>query len=178
MKTERTFSNTLCMRSLKAPSEFCSGGIRECSQVEMLAGHLKHTICSNLSTWKHCTQLQLYSYIYRLKNVIQPSFHSGLWGGLPGNRGLEALLLPSGCLQSYLPLSHNLQCKFNLYILFTIVHFLVVALKLCWLPFSYITKGLLGACHEWISAFDSLTSSQNQITRCMIPRLLLLWDNI
>lgn len=50
MKTEQTFNNPLCMRSSEAPAEFCSGGIKRCSRVEMLAGRLKHNICGNVLT--------------------------------------------------------------------------------------------------------------------------------
>lgn len=78
------------------PLNFCSGGIRWCSQVEMLAGHLKHTICGNISTWKHSTRLEPYSSICRLKYMQHNQFfHRGHRGGLLGQQGVEGLVLPS-----------------------------------------------------------------------------------
>ncbi len=108
MKTEQTFSNTLCMRSLKAPTEFCSGGIRECSQVEMLAGHLKHTICGNISTRKHSAWPGLYSSTCGMKYAIQPGFYSGHREGLLGQQGIKCLALTFRLF----PTLHNFKMQF------------------------------------------------------------------
>lgn len=154
MKTEQTFSNTLCMRSLKAPTEFCSGGIRGCSQVEMLAGHLKHSICGNLSTWKPCTWLRQYSSTCRLKYAIKPRFYSGHRGGLLWQQGIKGLALTF----SPSPTMHNFNLLFamliKIYTLFCIMHLIGRSLSAAISLVCKVTGGLQGSCHLWIRCFQ------------------------
>lgn len=95
---------------LEGSYEFCSGGIRESSQVEILAGHLKHTICGNISTWRRSTRFRLYSSSSScsLKYATQTGFYSGHRGGLLGQQGIKGLDLTFRLS----PTLHNLKLLF------------------------------------------------------------------
>jgi len=154
MKTEQTFSNALCMRTLKAPAEFCSGGIRGSSQVEMLVGHLKHNICGNLSTWRRWRHMTWATC--RLKYAIQHGFCSGQRASVkqPGIKGLTIpwRLSPATCdckpmFAVWIRNMFSLQLLITLYVV---------------IVFVSTIRGSQHAYYLFIREFDSILKSDSQ----------------